>query len=305
MFYPTSLGIRLKISAMRSLLTGPFAWFALDKLEIPGHGIDLIRVDFPPATDSSPSWGFGKPVHRELAEILSLNHADHTSILQSCLTEFSNGAVWPLHAEMDQPELPWMENEFLSPLDMAALYGILSIHRPERYLEIGSGMSTRIAYQGKKQGAFPMEMISIDPDPRINIAGLCDRVIKSPLEEIDTDTFLDLVTPGTVLFVDGSHRSFPGSDVTLFFLNILPRMPSGTIVHIHDIYLPSDYPPKAWNRYWSEQYLLAAYLLGGAKRIKVLLPCAHLSSLPECQTLIASTLGFEEVDGCSFWLSVI
>jgi hypothetical protein len=101
---------------------------------------------------------------------------------------------------------------------------------------------------------------------------------------------LALAEPGSILFFDGSHRSFPGSDVTLFFLELLPALPPGVIVHIHDIFLPGDYPAAVASRYWSEQYLLATWLLGGGRGFEILLPGARLEERADTQALIPAAL---------------
>jgi hypothetical protein len=90
----------------------------------------------------------------------------------------------------------------LGALDQAALHGLLRHLRPPRYLEIGSGMSTRVAWQARQAGGFPMEIISVDPEPRLSISALCDRVHRRGLEDM-VDEFLSLVTPGTIVFFDG------------------------------------------------------------------------------------------------------
>ena len=64
-----------------------------------------------------------------------------------------------------------------------------------------------------------------------------------------------------MLFIDSSHRSFTNSDVTAFYLDILPRLKSGVLIHIHDVFLPYDYPPEWSDRFYNEQYLLACVLL--------------------------------------------
>jgi hypothetical protein len=90
---------------------------------------------------------------------------------------------------------------------------------------------------------------------------LCDSVIRRPLEELDLSIFDDL-EPGDFLFIDSSHRTFSNSDVTVVFMDVLPRLRTGVIVHFHDIFWPYDYLPEWANQYYSEQYLLHSYLLG-------------------------------------------
>ena len=90
----------------------------------------------------------------------------------------------------------------------------------------------------------------------MEVDGLCDEVIRAPLEECDLAVF-SRVRPGDVVFFDGSHRAFTNSDVTTFFLDVLPELPAGVLVHLHDICLPDDYPPYLDDSFYSEQYLLA------------------------------------------------
>ena len=74
---------------------------------------------------------------------------------------------------------------------------------------------------------------SIDPAPRAESDRLCDSVIRQPLEELDLSVFDDL-EPGDFLFIDSSHRTFSNSDVTVVFMDVLPRLRTGVIVHFHE-----------------------------------------------------------------------
>ena len=123
---------------------------------------------------------------------------------------------------------------------------------------------------------LPTRIVSIDPHPRTEIEALCDQSIRSPMEDVDTHVF-DQLGAGDILFIDNSHRSFQNSDVTAFFLEVLPRLRPGVIVHIHDIFLPVDYPPAWADRHYSEQYLLACWLLANPKRFELMLSNAFVS----------------------------
>ncbi|RYD03782.1 hypothetical protein N752_18720 [Desulforamulus aquiferis] len=68
------------------------------------------------------------------------------------------------------------------------------------------------------------------------------------------------------------------SDVSVVFLDILPYLPTGVLVHFHDIFLPYDYPPEWGARYYSEQYLLAAYLLAQGNKCEIVMPNAFISN---------------------------
>ncbi|GCL42778.1 class I SAM-dependent methyltransferase [Dolichospermum planctonicum] len=306
-FYPKSLILRWKILVARRLLLSnhPQQWYALDNLGIYGFGTDLLRIDFLPKKNPQPLWGYESQPNRALYDLLNADISDQIQLLKSIVELTKDYTQWSEKEDEENPNLPWRINEFLLPFDAVSLYGIIQYLRPKKYIEIGSGMSTRVACLAKSKGNIPMEMISIDPEPRLSIAQLCDQVYRVRLEDFNCDEFLSLVTPDTLIFFDGSHRVFPSSDVTVFFLTLLPNLPKGCIVHIHDIYLPNDYPPELQNRLWSEHYLLAAYLLGGSKHLQVLLPCAHLASNQIAKELFAESFAIKEFPGCSFWLKIV
>jgi predicted O-methyltransferase YrrM len=170
--------------------------------------------------------------------------------------------------------LPW-SNRFLPPLDAASLYAFVWSRKPRRYLEIGSGNSTIFARRAISDSGASTRIVSIDPQPREDIDDLCDEAIRAPLQDAELATFRKL-TSGDVLFFDGSHQAFPNSDVTVFFTEILPSLPAGVVVGLHDIYLPDDYPAWAAATLPNEQYLLASWLLGRANADGVLLPAAFV-----------------------------
>lgn len=300
-YYPTSLVRRAQLAAARSLITGREKWSALDRLGIHGFGTELLRVDFPPDAAAVPRWGHGRPPHERLASVLDAGAPDQLAFLRGCLAHAAGALAWPQHEDAARPAAPWQENEFLTRVDMAALFGALLHLRPTRYLEIGSGMSTRVAAEARRHGRLEMEIVSVDPEPRLAIAALCDRVERRRLEDFSAE-LVSLATPRTVVFFDGSHRCFPASDVTVFFLELLPALPPGCVVHIHDIYLPYDYPAAAFNRLWSDQYLLASWLLGGAAGMKILLPCARMAQRSAGEVELRAALGPGPLGGSSFWL---
>jgi len=152
-----------------------------------------------------------------------------------------------------------------------------------------------------------MEIISIDPHPRREIDAICDRVLRQPFECADLDIF-DGVQEGDIVFLDGTHHVFMNSDVVAFFLDVLPELPSGVLVGIHDIHLPDDYRPEHAERYCSEQYMLAAYLLGEPSWMRPVLPCWYVSHHPELGGLARSLIPQSLVQarplahGLIFWL---
>ena len=133
-------------------------------------------------------------------------------------------------------------------------------------------------------GGFETRIVSIDPQPRAEVDELCDRVLRVPLEAADLSVF-DELSDGDVLFFDGSHRTFMNSDATVFFLEVLPRLADGVLVGVHDVFLPYDYPRDFADRYYSEQYLLAAHLIAGNPRARA--RAAHVLCEPSSRAQIA------------------
>ena len=162
-------------------------------------------------------------------------------------------------------------NGYIPPLDGISIYGFLADLNPRYYVEVGSGNTTLFASASIKDNNLRTKIISIDPFPRREIDELCDTVYRVPLENMDLE-FFECLSNEDVLLIDNSHRAFQNSDVTVFFTEILPRLPPGIVYAIHDIYLPEDYPdgrPSTAKKWYNEQYLLCAYLLGGVGSYKV------------------------------------
>ena len=210
-----------------------------------------------------------------------------------------------LRAPKTSAEPCWI-NKWLDGLDTLALYSFVALRKPAQYIEIGSGYSTRVVRRAIRDHGLATRLTSIDPRPRAEIDAICDRVIRRPLEDLELDLF-DELGPGDILFVDGSHRSFMNSDVTVFFLDILPRLRPGVLVHIHDIDLPYDYMPERAEWYYSEQYLLAASLLAGHRGYRIELPNAFISQEPDVMQVLAGFWSRPELagvppKGVSFWI---
>lgn len=213
----------------------------------------------------------------------------------------------PVHGVEGEPLRPRWDNGWFPPLDAISLYGLLALRNPRWYVETGSGNSTMFARQAIKDHGLRTQIISIDPFPRADIDQICDRAIRQPFEDVASEFFASL-SGEDVFFVDNSHRAFPNSDVTVFFLEVLPKLPKGIVFGLHDITLPVDYP-NSWNdRFYNEQYLLATYLLGGAASDEILLPNTYLSYFdPELLGLLGPILDNPNLEGIgrtgvAFWM---
>jgi predicted O-methyltransferase YrrM len=135
--------------------------------------------------------------------------------------------------------------------------------KPARVVEIGSGHSTRFLARAVLDGALTAAIVAIDPAPRASLSALKVQHEPALLAEADP-TLLAVLGSGDVLFVDSSHVAMPGTDVDRIFADLLPRLPAGIIVHVHDILLPDAYPAAwAWRGY-NEATVVAALVGSGA-----------------------------------------
>jgi hypothetical protein len=260
----------------------------------------LLRVDFPPSANPEPRYGHGKPPHHRLAQLLGDRDDEYASLLRRFAAY--TDALHALPLERTDPREPHWRNTFLFGIDGASLYCFTRERAPHRYIEVGSGNSTLFVDRARRDGQLDTEIVSIDPRPRREIDAICDRVVREPIETADLDVFSDL-QDGDIVFLDGTHRVFTNSDAVVFFLDVLPELPPGVLVGIHDIHLPDDYRPEHTGRYYSEQYLLAAYLLGEADWIHTVLPCWYVSGHPELRDLASALVPPAlRSRGVIFWL---
>jgi hypothetical protein len=179
----------------------------------------------------------------------------HTEAFEAVmdLIEGHAAALYSMRGMLDQSWFP--------ALDGAATYALMRDRKPQHVIEIGSGHSTRML--AKALGGMG-EILAIDPAPRADIAGLPGvQVVPATVQAAPPGLF-DRLGPGDVLFLDSSHILMPGSDVDLVLNRVLPRLPSGVLVHIHDIFLPFDYPPKWGWRAYNEQLGVLPMLTSGA-----------------------------------------
>lgn len=169
--------------------------------------------------------------------------------------------------------------------DALLYYALLREHKPARVVEVGQGFSTRIALAALDRNAAETgvrpTIVSIDPFPRLSRQEIPSSVelelIEAPVQQVDPDT---LLASCDLLFVDSSHVHKFGSDVAFEFTTLYPRLAPGTLLHVHDIFSPFDYP-RAWivddHLFWNEQYLLECFLMFNA-RFEVYLPVHLLTS---------------------------
>ena len=149
------------------------------------------------------------------------------------------------------------------------LHGVVRALQPRRIVELGSGHSTLFmaaAAERNRAEGIQTELRTFDPYPTVARAGLAGLASLEalPAQDVPLEEFTALEA-GDVLFVDTTHTVKLGSDVNRIVLDVLPALAPGVLVHVHDIFLPYEYPRRWFEEsgfYWAEQYLLQAYLTG-------------------------------------------
>ena len=186
-------------------------------------------------------------------------------VVQPYKEEFN---AFPIHAA-EEPGQFYLVNGTYMAIDGNVYYGLIRHHKPKKLIEIGSGNSTLLAAaairKNVQEGAEATQLISIEPYPREmlrqEIPEITDLVEKR-VQDVDMSLFESL-SSGDILFIDSTHVLRPGGDVWWEYCEILPRLASGVLVHIHDVTLPKPYPrvyADEYHWYWNEQYALQMFL---------------------------------------------
>lgn len=179
----------------------------------------------------------------------------------------------------ERSEAPFpLENSYFTTPDADVLYSIVQMYRPEKIVEVGSGNSTHLFFLAVREAALVTQIVSIDPFPRRDVDAFSDRVIRQRLEDVSDPSVFSELKPNDILFIDSSHEVKVGNDVVQLLLKTIPAIARGVLVHVHDIFLPYEYP-REWlvrERWpWAEQYMVQA-LLQGSTEFEVLWPGYYL-----------------------------
>ena len=163
------------------------------------------------------------------------------------------------------PLAPRFNQDWFCGIDGAVAYSLVREIKPRSIIEVGSGFSTRFLARAVKDGALNTKIYGINPKILCAADKLCCKFYNCTLDKVPAELF-DGLQAGDILFIDASHLFMPGTDLELLFLDIFPKLPKGVYLHLHDIFLPQNYPNDPdWN-WWAfnEQQLLAVLLSGGA-----------------------------------------
>lgn len=146
-------------------------------------------------------------------------------------------------------------------------YNMIRSHKPKLIIEVGSGYSTRMAVSAIRKNHdedpdYRCKHICIEPYENPWLESLDVSVIREKVENVDKG-FFKALEENDILFIDSSHMIRPQGDVLFEYLEILPILNAGVVVHIHDIFSPKDYLDDWIIKeacFWNEQYLLEAFL---------------------------------------------
>ena len=245
-------------------------------------------------------YGWGAPPEPAMHALLEAAAPDYTPTV----AQLGSRIDWYQTIPRIGGELSWV-NPYWGGVDAVAQCTFLAERDPATYLEIGSGFSTLFARTAIESFGLRTRIVSIDPVPRAEISAVCDEAIRAPFEDTDLSRFASL-QPGDVVLVDCSHTAFMNSDATVFFLEVLPRIPAGVLVGVDDIFLPWDYPTAWTDRWYGEQYLLAAWLLGGHEGWSIRFPAFHVTAESSLAGKIEPLWPLVAKDGeryaMSFWI---
>jgi len=218
---------------------------------------------------------------------IDFNDAYHHHVLGSLFPQYFGAYDYPEQGAADEELIGYYtQNSQFSWLDGRSLFVLLQAWKPKRLIEIGSGYSTLLAADVNRRflgGTCQISCIEPYPRPFLRDPRFGISLIEKKVQDVSLDTY-DALEAGDILFIDSSHVCKTGSDVNFLYFEVLPRLKQGVLIHVHDIFLPHEYPRK-WvideNRSWNEQYLLRALLMD-SRAYKVLYGSMYaFSKFPE------------------------
>jgi len=165
----------------------------------------------------------------------------------------------------DPPPLPRWRQDWFPRLDAVMAYVLTRERQFGRIVEVGSGHSTRFLARAVRDGDLATRVTAIDPQPRAMLGGLPIELISRTVQDAGLAPFEQL-TAGDAVLIDSSHILMPGTDVDFLLNTVLPRLPSGIHIHIHDVFLPTGYPEEWRWRGYNEQTAVASLIATGVLR---------------------------------------
>ena len=201
---------------------------------------------------------------------INFRAGEQLELLKQLGSGFSEECQWPLQSTENLSEF-YLQNQSFSYGCAASTHCVIRHFKPRTIIEIGSGMSSMVISKAIQlnglQNGHHSNYIIVDPYPGEFIKNRSiemKELIESRVELLDM-SFFEQLKANDILFIDSSHSVKIGGDVNYLFLEILPRLAPGVIVHIHDIGIPYEYSKtyatsETFRQFWTEQYLLQGFL---------------------------------------------
>lgn len=250
------------------------------------------------------------PEHKRHLPGIRFDFPAQLALLKQLSAYAAESATFPIDAPPGKRTFHYNNPTFREG-DAAFFYALIRHFKPANIIEIGCGNSTLVARKAIDKNLAenpdaPCKHYCVEPYENPWLDELPIEIVREPVENVDLRVF-DRLGENDILFIDSSHIIRPQGDLLRIYLEILPRLKKGVIVHIHDIFSPRDYLPQ-WLlheiKFWNEQYLLEAFLSENS-RFKIL---ASLNALQrdyfEELKAVCPLLTRESQPG-SFYLQVI
>jgi predicted O-methyltransferase YrrM len=267
--------------------------------KIPGHFYSPIVDAESARVDAARIWPRNPTLHG-----IDFNDAFQRRLLAGVFPRLIGDYAYSDDGPDDDAVTAYYENNGqFSHLDSRAAFCLLRHLKPRRIVEVGSGYSTLLMQDVNRRflgGAC--QITCIEPYPRPFLLRGDIDLIRKRVQDVPLDFFAEL-GPGDVLFIDSSHVCKTGSDVAYLLLEVLPRLRPGVLIHVHDIFLPGDYPQQ-WvldvEISWNEQYVLQA-LLTQNRGYRVVFGSAYAAQhfAPEVNALVGRHI---PLGGSSLWI---
>jgi Methyltransferase domain len=269
----------------------------------PGHFLSpLVSIDEYLRDEAEKSIGTAQPVLG-----IDLNISGQLRLLSE-LSNYVTPDKFP--GEATDSSRYFAPNPAFGATDAFLTQAMIRQFKPKRLVEVGSGYSSCIILD-TNQHYFDdqIELTFIEPYPQLLKSLVVaedltqNTMVQARLQDVPLANF-EVLEANDILFIDSTHVSKTNSDVNYLFFEILPRLQTGVLVHIHDIFFPFDYP-REWileGRSWNEAYLLRAFLQYNPK-FEIMLFNDYIQTM-HWDTFAQVLPMFSKDGGGSVWLKV-
>jgi hypothetical protein len=267
-------------------------------------GVTVIPADFysntPSIDDITTSYEYTNAEPPYLAESIFDNESMKRTLGE--LAVYASEFAPPFAGDENNPEHFFWDNNVFSFSDALSYYCFIRMVKPKTILEIGSGFSTLVAIEAVRKNQHG-KIVCIEPFPKSFLeTNPVIELVRRKAQDIDPDFLNNLLADGDILFIDSTHTVKTGSDCLHIYLRLLPQIKRNIHVHVHDVFLPFGLP-VSWlldkQIFWTEQYLLLAFLIDNPKASVCYGSMYHSAFNPEAleKMMLNKTL----FGGSSFW----